>query len=392
MFPELWLPRRRFFTAIHEIGHCFNLGHSWEKHGANPWISLAPDDQALSITNYPERVANFWPNFKYRFTDQDLYFLRHAPAEFVEMGDEAWGENHGDRVPLQRGPVGTKHPFTLEIVASRPRRLFEFLEPITLELKLTNQSGHPQSVDPATLNELHALTLVVAPHRGLAKEWLPYARRCYFADLRILQPGESLRTPIFASAGVSGWYLAEPGAYTIHARLETPGGGILAQPLTLRVAAPRSWDEEYLAQDFFTDDVGRTLAFGGTHVMNGALNMLRESTDRCKDKAVARHAMLALGLPLMRDTRVLRLPQGQVPMSSVAADGGKFEVIPARPDEARRKLHLALLSDRAKAVETFGHFAYERHIGMYADWLHHSGDTSAAAEARAGMPNGPYTK
>jgi len=65
------------------------------------------------------------------------------------MGDAAWGENHGDRVPLQRGRFVTDPPIALEIVVSRTRRLFEFLEPITLELKLTNKSGQPQFVNPA---------------------------------------------------------------------------------------------------------------------------------------------------------------------------------------------------------------------------------------------------
>jgi hypothetical protein len=203
--------------------------------------------------------------------------------------------------------------------------------------------------------------------------------------LRLLQHGESIRASIFASAGVGGWYLAEPGAYTFHLRLETPGGEIFAEPLTVRVALPRSWDEEYLAQDFFTDEVGRALAFGGTQVMTGAIKALHEAADRLKDKAVARHATLTLALPLMQNTRVLRLPQGQAPMSSVAADGGKFEVIEARPDEARGMLHKVLLSDCGMAAETFGHLAYQRYAEMYADWLQQCGDAAAADEARTAL-------
>ena len=29
--PEAWVRRMRFWTAAHEIGHTFNLAHSWQK-------------------------------------------------------------------------------------------------------------------------------------------------------------------------------------------------------------------------------------------------------------------------------------------------------------------------------------------------------------------------
>ena len=41
-------------------------------------------------------------------------------------------------------------------------------------------------------------------------------------------------------------------------------------------------------------------------------------------------------------------------MSSAGADGGSFDSVEPKPEEARRLLHEALLSDRLAAVETFG--------------------------------------
>ena len=70
-------------------------------------------------------------------------------------------------------------------------------------------------------------------------------------------------------------------------------------------------------------------------------------------------------------------------MSSVATDGGRITTVEAKPDEARRMLHEALLSDGCMALETFGHLAYRRHIEMYAEWLELSGDAAAADKARA---------
>jgi hypothetical protein len=76
-------------------------------------------------------------------------------------------------------------------------------------------------------------------------------------------------------------------------------------------------------------------------------------------------------------------------MSSVAADGGQFEVIQAKPQEAKKLLFNALLSDRSLAHETFGDFAYQRYCQMYADWLHQSGDAAGADEAPVALSDAP---
>lgn len=94
--------------------------------------------------------------------------------------------------------------------------------------------------------------------------------------------------------------------------------------------------------------------------MTAAIEALQEAADRLKDRAVARHAMLALAMPRMQDRKVLCFPEGKAPMSSVAADGGGLAVVEAKPDEARRMLQAALLSDSGVAAETFGQRAFRR--------------------------------
>jgi hypothetical protein len=60
----------------------------------------------------------------------------------------------------------------------------------------------------------------------------------------------------------------------------------------------------------------------------------------------------------------------------------RFEVIKARPEEARELLQEAVLSNSAKAVETFGRLAHQHYVKTYADWLHETGDAVAAAKVR----------
>ena len=101
-----WRNRMQFWTAVHEMGHAFNLAHAWQKalgvpQGApgDPWIPLANEPESRSFMNYPFRVSGgqsaFFSDFRFRFSDDELVFMRHAPRRFVQMGNSNWFENHG---------------------------------------------------------------------------------------------------------------------------------------------------------------------------------------------------------------------------------------------------------------------------------------------------------
>jgi hypothetical protein len=89
---------------------------------------------------------------------------------------------------------------------------------------------------------------------------VPYATRCVKPGRRVLEAGASIYAPRFAAAGRNGWDLAEPGDYAVQLGLRVDGDDVVSNELRLRVTPPRSREEEFLAQDFFSDDVGRVLA------------------------------------------------------------------------------------------------------------------------------------
>jgi hypothetical protein len=271
----------------------------------------------------------------------------------------------------------------LVVTVDRARAVFEFLEPVRIRVTLRNIGERPQVVDGGILLDGHALRVTIAAEGRPPRWWRPYARVCTVAEPRVLQPGESLSTTLFVGAGLGGWYAGEPGSYQLRVALESGEIAALSRPLRLRVAAPRSWEEDYLAQDFLTSEVGRALAFGGTYAMTAATRALEEAAERLRDRAVARHAQLALALPRMEDRRALRLPEGRAPMTSVAADGGGFVRIDAKHNEARCRLDEALLRDRRQSVDTFGHIEHQRLIERYAHWLARHGDRAGAAQVRA---------
>ena len=73
----------------------------------------------------------------------------------------------------------------------------------------------------------------------------------------------------------------------------------------MRVAPSQGYDEDYVAQDFFSDEVGRVLAFDGSRVLDSANNCLHEVTERLPKRQVATHALIALVNPLSRSYKRL---------------------------------------------------------------------------------------
>jgi len=384
--PAAWVRRMRFWTACHEMGHGFNLAHSWQKSlGApygSPWIPLADEPEARSFMNYPYNVAGgqtaFFSDFEYRFSDGELLFMRHAPARFVEMGNADWFDHHG----FEQARVSPEPTFHLDVRANRSKPEFEFLEPIVLELKLRNISAGPQLIDENLLSNLERLTLVVKKRGKPARLYIPYARYCRSAKPVVLPPGEARYDSVFVSAGQNGFDLAEPGWYTIQAALHLDEEDVTSEPFHLRIAPPTGYDEEYLAQDFFSDDVGRILAFDGSRFLATGNGVLREVAERLSTRRVALHAQVALGSALARAAKVLDLGNGKRELTSAKAAGGQIGAASADPKEAHAQLQAALFTQEPLAAESLGHVDYKYYADRYSDWLADEGDTREAARVQ----------
>ena len=80
--------RLQAYTCVHELGHCFNLLHSWQKSYAIPPQPNRPGSP--SWMNYPWRFPGgegaFWSAFPFRFDAQELVHLRHGFLNDVIMG------------------------------------------------------------------------------------------------------------------------------------------------------------------------------------------------------------------------------------------------------------------------------------------------------------------
>jgi hypothetical protein len=96
----IWEKRRLLFTYVHEIGHCFNLLHPWDRYQKNS-PSRETLHSSLSWMNLPEKYYSakeyygedrFWKKFQFEFDDSELMHLRHGFRNNVIFGGRNFNE------------------------------------------------------------------------------------------------------------------------------------------------------------------------------------------------------------------------------------------------------------------------------------------------------------
>jgi hypothetical protein len=99
--------RMRLFIYVHELGHCFNLHHPWEKPQAEPFAE-AEGHATLSWMNCPWTYYSseesrgeeaFWKNFNFQFSDSELMHLRHGFRNDVIFGGNSFSEEIDAKSP-----------------------------------------------------------------------------------------------------------------------------------------------------------------------------------------------------------------------------------------------------------------------------------------------------
>ncbi|MDH3247188.1 MAG: hypothetical protein OEM26_21375, partial [Saprospiraceae bacterium] len=178
--PSAWQERMKFWTTVHEMGHAFNLAHSWQKelvwNGYGPWIPLQDDPEARSYMNYPFNVQGgqqkFFEDFEFRFIDEEYLFLRHAPYEFIQPGNYAFFDHHG----FEDSDLDLGVDFQLELRVHRDKNEFQFMEPVRIEAKLKNTSAKPQVIAEHVLDHFDHLTFVIKKRGKTARRWTPFTR------------------------------------------------------------------------------------------------------------------------------------------------------------------------------------------------------------------------
>jgi hypothetical protein len=278
----------------------------------------------------------------------------------------------GDPLPAGLSELARRDPpdLTLTLRFNRSEQVFEFMEPVVAEVKLMNVSKDPVIVDENWLSNLHELSVTVRKDGGEARVYHGFATYCRQAKPKVLQSCEAIYNSIYLAAGANGLDLTEPGYYTLQAMLALEHEDLVSEQVRIRITPPRGYDDEYVAQDFFSEEVARVMNFDGSRVLDGANNTLREVSERLKGSAVARHANIALAMPLRTSGKVLDM------------SGNAIKQVRASPDAAGKELSSALLTKPAEAAKTLGNVDFKIYVDQLSETLAATGDTAEAQAAQ----------
>ncbi|CAM2005231.1 reprolysin-like metallopeptidase [Acanthopleuribacter pedis] len=341
--------RAQFRTLVHEIGHGFNLAHSWQKEAAffgRGWHpGLRNEADVPSFMNYPSEYTNggsdgYHRDFNFEFSQQEILFMRHAPESFKAMAETSWFTDHGMRAqvlcPRELEAGLPDRTFSLEMRVHRPHPVFEFMENVQVELKLTNRSATTFWVPSDCLKNNRSLLVDVTRTGGATKTKRHFVQYCCRSALVPLGPGESLYAPLNVAHDSEGWLMDEPGRYDVSVSLDfeacIPARRALAcvsASFTLFVQAPPANLRKTayrLAQDYFHKDVGRVYTVGGTRYLDHVNAVFAEVCAQMKGSNPALQARVTGSLPkwepfktIERDQKGARLKKAKVDVAELAA-------------------------------------------------------------------------
>jgi hypothetical protein len=254
--------RLQLYTHVHELGHCFNLLHSWQKSLANP---PAPDRiSALSWMNYPWRFPGgpgaFWNSFPFQFDDLEIVHLRHAFRNNVIMGGNPFAsgsalDSEMSSVHLFADPIIDNSGLELRL-SSKPD--FKLGEPVVVEIKLSTTVKNHIFVDSNISPKYHAVKIGIRKPSGVIDTYEPLIDYLITPQPIVLNAD---KPAIYASAYIGygkDLYFDQPGEYLVRAiYYGLDGSKVLSNVLSIKVNFPLSETDEKVASLLMGDEQGK---------------------------------------------------------------------------------------------------------------------------------------
>lgn len=373
--PEVEAVRRElFFNLVHETGHAFNLLHSFQKtygtaYEAPSWMPVRSNAQALSFMNYGDQATPypagasakwFYNQFRFRFDDAEHLFLRHAPEEFLQMGNAAWAQNHGR---VARADLDSR----LGLQVRGIKDVFEFGEPVFVKLTLQNKSNE-ELLAQTNLNPSEGSFVEIAvQNQDGRRPFVPAVESRHQVRLESLREDEVREEIVNLTVGRLGFSFTKPGMYRIEASYTNSQGGSAAAVTHVYVKEPNG-ENALAAQELFNARVGRALVVDGTRVMEDANERMARVENKLGDEhPVTFKLRYVRGLPYTR------------PFKRLGAD--RSRVLLEDPDERIVNDTLAEITSRLEvAAPKMGYELYSRAVRGQGNFLVTAGKTDEAIQ------------
>ncbi|MEW1927859.1 hypothetical protein [Streptomyces sp. NPDC088360] len=329
--------RAQLRTYVHELGHAFNLLHSWQKGLATPPAPLGPNNGFgdLSWMNYPQNynpgggaptgTDAYWRAFPFRFTANEITHLRHGFYRDVIMGANAFGRGAADIDPdLFDQPVADESGLRLDL---RGKKHFAFGEPVVVELKLDTTDLRGRETHEFLHPDYDLVNIAIRQPSGRTLVYRPLLRRCVEADatVRLAVDGPPLYASAYVGYGQDGHYFEQPGTYLLRAAyIASDGSRIVSPVLRTTVRSPYNETDENVGELMLGEEQGTLLALRGSDSpsLRSGNDALQEVVRHYEKHPLALYARMVEGLNAERDFKYL------------APDKSALLVRPAAPEQA----------------------------------------------------------
>ena len=330
--------REQIYTYVHELGHCFNLLHSWQKSLAVPPGVNRPN--ALSWMNYPWRYplggdAAFWAAFAFQFDDGEIIHLRHAYRNAIVMGGNPFTVGSGlERVKQFANPVSDESGLNFSI--SMPRSI-ALGEPAVVELKLESTSSIRTSVHPYLHPKQGLVSIAIKKPNGDVVIYEPMIEQCMAAATVTLAIGDSpIEDSAYIGYGKDGLYFDQAGPYQIRASYSAIDGSlIVSNVITSRVRTPRTEKDEKVADLLMGDEQGALLYLLGSDSpeLQSGNRALETMVGDFTDHPLTVYAQMAIGMNRGRTfTTIIDAPEATVRTADPQAKADLLGAVVAKAD------------------------------------------------------------
>ncbi len=295
--------RHTLYCYVHEVGHSFNMLHSWDKSRPH----------ALSWMNYDWKydqlhgAGSFWANFAFQFDDLELTHVRHGNRNNVIMGGDNWATNAGFgtgelRTDITNPVIENNSGLALDMGA---KGTYALGEPVVVELRLRLRDLNGKQVNGLLHPNYDVTKIAIKKPNGSVVTYEPLAEHLAGPQVVALsEANPSLTRSAYIGYGKDGHYFDQPGTYILKAGYYTPEGGLITSPdLKIRVKSPLSAADDDIAELYLGDEQGQLFYLLGSdaaHLQKGN-DALSQVLDQYADHPLSVYAALVQGVNASRE-------------------------------------------------------------------------------------------
>lgn len=291
--------RLQLYTYVHELGHCVNLLHSWQKQYATPPVGNRPS--ALSWMNYPWSfpgggAATFWSKFPFQFDNEEVIHLRHAYRNNIIMGGSNFAVGAALGRDVMADPVRDLSLLSLKI--STHQTSFALGEPVVLQLSLSTIDPRGRRVHTWLHPNFGMVKVVIRKPGGDVVAYEPLIDHLVGEQNIVLQPADAQQDSAYIGFGKDGFYFEQPGNYQIRAAYAAlDGSEVMSDIITVRVRYPVTAADESLADLFMGEEQGALLYLLGSdsEMLARGNAAFQEVLEKHAKHPIANYARLVIG-------------------------------------------------------------------------------------------------